>query len=329
MRWQLLFATGVCWFSAISVPHASAVPPFHMHFSRFPSPHFNQGFRAFVPPTNTLRIPVAPTSTSRGLNNFIGLNNFLAVQPFNNQLLANKAFNDLMRGNSKNNINNFATLPRNPIGNSIQPAAGTTTSINYSANPYYPYVNPWRTVPTGWNGQYPYAWNPYPASYAYPSTYASAGYAGGSYGGGGGYGSAPSYGGAGYGSVPTYNPYSAYADMTPAAAPDAKNNNSIPTLTAFAIPNEGGRVTWPLAFRLMNPDQKKDLLDKLEAQLQIVATQAAGGKANPLMLDQAAQTVEKLHQWLRTRRDQIAAGTHRDGEAFLRKLETALKAMGG
>jgi hypothetical protein len=290
-----------------------------------------------VTPFNNARFHNSFFPSTRSLNNFIALNNFLVAKPFTDQQVTNRAFSNLVATSPKFNINNFAQLPRNPIVNTIQPAAGSTGIINTSANPYWPYVNPWRTVPTGWNWPYSYPYSSYPywypASYSYGGGY-SPGYSGGlgSYSGGlgsygGSYGGAPaSYGSSNYGgAVPAYNPYT---DLAPAAPADNKAN-AVPTLTAYAVPNEGGRVTWPLAFRLTNPDQKKEMLDKLEAQLQIVATQAAAGQANPRLLDQAAQSVEKMHQWLRARRDQMADGTFRDGEAFLRKLETALKAMGG
>jgi hypothetical protein len=144
------------------------------------------------------------------------------------------------------------------------------------------------------------------------------------------YGSAPysmpysnGYGGSGYGS-----PNGAPQQQAPVNIPVQQAQPMQPSpLAAFGIPSEDGAVKWPLAFRLMPPNQKRDLLDPLQSQLQIVTAQAAAGRANQALVKEARHKVESLHQWLRTRRLDMAEGTFNDGDAFIRQIDVALQAM--
>jgi hypothetical protein len=70
------------------------------------------------------------------------------------------------------------------------------------------------------------------------------------------------------------------------------------------------------------------MMQPLEALLGVAATQAAAGQVTPRILEEATRAVEKLHRWLRARQADLAEGTYRDGNAFLRKLDQALKTMG-
>jgi hypothetical protein len=178
--------------------------------------------------------------------------------------------------------------------------------------------------------------NPYSAGYVPPAysygSYASAPYSAAGYGG---YASAAPYAGGGYGSSygasnAYMNPYAqGYASAQPnsgipAYSPSASQTKQQSVLGALGIPNEDGAVMWPLAFRLMSPDKKRELLDPLESQLKVAATQAASDKVNPAVLKQAKQNVEDLHKWLLPRRLDLAEGTYRDAVRFLAKLDNVL-----
>ena len=112
--------------------------------------------------------------------------------------------------------------------------------------------------------------------------------------------------------IPAYNP-------PPAAKPN-------PALAALGVANEDGAVKWPLALRLVPPDQKREL-DKLESQLQTAGTQAAAGQVNPLVVDSARMSVISLHQWLRARRDSLPKATFREADLFLQKLDDTLQGL--
>jgi len=170
--------------------------------------------------------------------------------------------------------------------------------------------------------------------------YLLGGYGYGGYGYGnpyGGYG-APYYGG-GYGAGYGYGASNPYAGAPANANPQpvvqvAGNSGASPAqakpadaLKAFGIPVEFGEVKWPLALRLMPPDAKQDLLDKLESQMKLAANQAVSGNASQTLLRETKSTIDSVKWWLRGRRSNISESTYQDGDAFLRQLEESLRRM--
>jgi hypothetical protein len=177
-----------------------------------------------------------------------------------------------------------------------------------------------------------YLYGSYPYGGAMSNPYTS-GYSGGGYSyGQSGYGSAmPSYGSGmpSYGSAaPSYAAPAPSAGGVPTYKASAPATKELPVFAAFGIPEENGDIQWPTAFRLMPPEQKRDLLKKAQAQLLIAGTQAVGGKVNPLMLKEATQSVENLRRWLRSRQTNMAEPTYREGDRFLNKLDDAIETMG-
>lgn len=215
-------------------------------------------------------------------------------------------------------IGNQFVTPVNPAAQVLAAqfnAAFTANALHQSFNPYAfnPYfANPY-VAATAYN---PLA-NPYAAMNSYGNAYAnpyipySPPYAG-SY-------SAP-YANAGYSTQPSY-------DAIPQYRPSDAAPKQLSTLGAYGIPNENGAIQWPLPFRLMAPDKKQELCDPLEAQLQVVTTQAAAGSVNPQLVKQAQQNVDRLREWLRQRRLDFAEETSREGDRFLRSIEDSLKKM--
>jgi hypothetical protein len=163
-----------------------------------------------------------------------------------------------------------------------------------------------------------------------------------------GYGYGFGYGGYGYGNpyaaygVPYYGSSASYGagaptvgaannTYAPAAAPNSTTSTAqtkpSDALKAFGIPVEFGEVKWPLALRLMPPDSKRDLLDKLESQMKIAANQAINGNASQTLLRETKNTLDSVKWWLRGRRSSMADNTYQDGDAFLRQLEESLRRM--
>jgi hypothetical protein len=171
-----------------------------------------------------------------------------------------------------------------------------------------------------------------------PYLYGAYGYGG--YGYGNPYGAyGVPYSGAGYGAGYGYGsgaPYVAGASDANAqpVAQVAANNSASPAqsrasdgLKAFGIPVEFGEVKWPLALRLMPPDAKRDLLDKLESQVKLAANQALNGNASQTLLRETKSTLDSVKWWLRGQRSNISENTYDDGDAFLRQLEDSLRRM--
>jgi hypothetical protein len=166
----------------------------------------------------------------------------------------------------------------------------------------------------------------------------SSGYGGGSSSGYGGGGSSGYGGGAGMND----NPYavggggSAYGAY---GSPYDLSRNSYGSQAAYGwmdlstmltiqgIPNDGGQLRWPLAFRLMRSDQEREMRQPLEVLLRMAAASAAQGQAAPSALREAAATVDRLRRWLRDRQAGMAEATYREGDAFLGRIEQALGSM--
>jgi len=268
-------------------------------------------FRSHFPAT-----PAAASFAARS-SSFAGRSSFAARSSF--------AF----RPTSTFGTTNFA-LANSALAHNQAAAAGAWRENNHFVrnfeirNGYYPYglYNPYVYYPYR---HYPYGY--YPTYPGYPTTPNT-------------YGSAPDYSSYSTGASPfSYGLINPYA--TPDSGPTGQPAASYPApaeakaplanpgqpLTAFGIPNDKGAVNWPLAFRLLLPEQKRDMLQKAEAQLQIVSTQAVVGNSNPLLLREASRSVGELRQWLRDHRVNMTEINFRDGEDFLRKLDQALTAM--
>jgi hypothetical protein len=105
-------------------------------------------------------------------------------------------------------------------------------------------------------------------------------------------------------------------------------------LKASGVPNQNGRVAWPVAFRLLEADS---LRQQLEAQLQLAAEQVTGGGANPLLLDEIRSNIETLRQRLlayEERRPSLPVtvrdlNLYKDAERFLQKLKRAPQILAG
>ena len=149
------------------------------------------------------------------------------------------------------------------------------------------------------------------------------------------YGNSSSGSASGYGTGSGYQagaPYAGAANNTSNQVAAYGNSSTAQTkpsemLKAFGIPVEFGQVQWPLALRTMPPDTKRDLLDKLEAQMKIAASQAINGNASQVLLRETKNTIDSAKWWLRGRRSTMPESTYQDGDAFLRQLEDSLRRM--
>jgi hypothetical protein len=182
----------------------------------------------------------------------------------------------------------------------------------------------WLLLQNAASANNPYIVNTYsPAGYGgYGGGYGDGYYPGGGYGGG--Y-AAPTYGG-GYGASPYVNTnYAANATSTiPAYTPYDAPKKQDAVLSAFGVPNENGAIEWPLAFRLMPPDRRQ-VLEKLESQLRVVASQTATGKASPVVVNEARRSIEELQSWLKSRRLDLASATYTEANTLLQNLGKTLR----
>jgi hypothetical protein len=206
-----------------------------------------------------------------------------------NAALVTSSLSSFGLGNPYGTYNPYWTSAYNPYG--------------FATSYYNPYANPYLNT----------AVNPYtpafiPPAYSYANY--SAGYA------------AP------YVAPVNYAPARNNANSSiPAYTPNNGQARQQPALTAYGIPNEDGAVRWPLAFRLLSPEKKRELLDPLEGELRVAATQAVNGNPNPNILRQAKENLDTLYRWLHSHRLDLAEGSYRDADNFLRQIDGALKTM--
>jgi hypothetical protein len=169
-------------------------------------------------------------------------------------------------------------------------------------NSIYGYHRSWFVNPY-WSGPFypaypqPYYMQPYYPPYNYNTNYGSQSYS-------------------------SYSPPPANAPAPPPAP------RAAPAVGAFAVPtNDDGSIAWPFAFRLLAPDAKRELVDPLDTQLQLLSNQASAGRVNPAIVREARESVDRLYRWLRTHRLDLAEGSVRDANAFLGRVDGALRAM--
>jgi hypothetical protein len=98
----------------------------------------------------------------------------------------------------------------------------------------------------------------------------------------------------------------------------------IAAATLFGLPAENGRLQWPLGLRILPTNETKALREQLDIVLYIVATQAAEGKVNSLLIDFGLQTVRELRQLLRPRESAMSGVTFTEAMRFLDRAERGL-----
>jgi hypothetical protein len=146
----------------------------------------------------------------------------------------------------------------------------------------------------------------------------------------GGYGMANPYGGGYGGYAAAANPYGqggAAVARQSYQTPASSRADLSTVLTAYGIPNDRGKLRWPLAFRLMDPDESQEMRQPLEALLRLAAAASMRGAVAPEAIKAADKAAGRLRRWLRDQQVGMAEGTYRDADRFLRHVEQALKAL--
>jgi hypothetical protein len=94
-------------------------------------------------------------------------------------------------------------------------------------------------------------------------------------------------------------------------------------LSASGVPNQNGRLAWPLGLRLLRTDAQRH---QVEAQLQLAAEQITAGGVNPQLLDEIRLNVMALRQLVLSDKEQrfsLPQAMYEDAERFLQKLQRA------
>jgi hypothetical protein len=203
----------------------------------------------------------------------------------------------------------------------IMPAAGSMSR---------PMINPNAAFMGSMNGFR----SPSSGMMAYPGMSAASSYGTGSRGyssGMGGYGggtSASSYGdqGGSYGAgSPEYGGDGGARTETP-----SEDKSLSRVLTATGVPNDGGRLLWPLGFRVLRGGATDEIRRQIEALLQLEAAQTQTGSVNPRLAKELAGSIDALRTVLLRNREvhfSLPLTLYEEAESFLARLDHAQKLL--
>jgi len=128
--------------------------------------------------------------------------------------------------------------------------------------------------------------------------------------------------------VQTANYGAATAPISTTSAPSsAVNTGDKAPMNVYGISIEKGHIKWPLAFKLLPPDMKDSVADRLEGELLALVGQAASGNASAGLVADASRNVARLAAWLKSHETDMAEATYTEGQTFVRTLDATLASM--
>jgi hypothetical protein len=152
--------------------------------------------------------------------------------------------------------------------------------------------------------------------------------AGTPYAGSGGYGGSQGYpqgyGRSGRGAT------DASEGSTPEPQPQPEERSLGGLLTASGVPNDNGRLRWPVGLRILAAPETDQLRERIEALFQEAAGQAAGAPVNPHLIQEMDQAVSKFRKLLlkeKTERFGMPLAVYHESERFLNQLRRAGQAL--
>jgi hypothetical protein len=101
-------------------------------------------------------------------------------------------------------------------------------------------------------------------------------------------------------------------------------------LDVIGVPNDGGRLSWPLALRILPPAlEARELRERAEVLVQAAAIQWAGGRLNPSTAKEASHAVARLRSLLADRSPTLPISREacQEGSRFLDGLQSALESL--
>jgi hypothetical protein len=155
----------------------------------------------------------------------------------------------------------------------------------------------------GWGTYYyPYAPYYYPNYYSYP----------------------------GYGAYyPTYSAYDGQGTPSLTTGEPQQGAEKVTALDLLGVPTQDGRLSWPLALRILPPDEEtRALRNQIDALVQEAATQASKDQVKPSIREEAIRAIGQLHELLRKKKNAITASyTYDEADRFLDQLAKGLKRL--
>jgi len=147
------------------------------------------------------------------------------------------------------------------------------------------------------------------------------GYGGLGYGGGGGGGGLPAPS-PGYAALQAQNYFN---DVRAAEQPRRSDN----LLSAFGIPNDEGKVEWPVGLRVIGPagvtDPLRQRVDTLVSTL--LGQRLQYGQVDGALVQETTQSIDALKRHLAERSTDLSRTSYQDSRNFLDRLQEATRKM--
>jgi len=149
-----------------------------------------------------------------------------------------------------------------------------------------------------------------------------------SYAGSGGYGGSRGYpqryGDSGRGASAGSEGYTAESQPYP----EERSLSSL--LTASGVPNDNGRLRWPLGLRILAAPQTDELRERIDALFQEAASLAARGPVNSSLIQEISEAVRKFRRLLlkdKAERFGMPLSLYNEAERFIYQLEHAAQLL--
>jgi plastocyanin len=178
-------------------------------------------------------------------------------------------------------------------------------------------------------GNPPFGTMAYPGAYqGRPNPAGSMGYAPGMGGYGGGM-AGYSYGSQ-YGSMQGTGSQKDKGETAPRLETSPQEKSLGQMLTASGVPNDGGRLRWPVALRVLGGTAADELRGQVDALFREAAEQTQAGSVNSHVAQELGRSVDALRAVLRRDRQErfsLALTSYEEAEGFLAKLDHAQKLL--
>jgi plastocyanin len=101
-------------------------------------------------------------------------------------------------------------------------------------------------------------------------------------------------------------------------------------LSASGVPNDAGRIRWPVGLRSLAGTRSDELCEQIDALFVLAAAEAVVGPVNPNVAKRLARDVEEFRQRLlkdKNERFRMPLRVYEEAEDFLAKLSSAEKVL--
>lgn len=98
-------------------------------------------------------------------------------------------------------------------------------------------------------------------------------------------------------------------------------------MTAIGMPNQDGRLSWPLGLRILKDPKGKELEEQLDGLAQVAAIQAVQGQANARLVSEGRRLVDQIRSRLRKEEGDMPLALYQESDRFLKKLQESFQAL--